>query len=130
MAVAAVPVVISVATIVLVAACYLLVSRLLSRDHRADRQPPPGSVPPGYSPAARAPIVPFYRIALIGVVLQAAFVLLVPWAAGFRDLVDAGAAALAVAAFFVLLLLSGLAYAMRRRALDWHEDDPGTVDDG
>ena len=120
------PVVIAAAAIVLFAALGAVASRLFSCDRRVDTGPgQPHDPPPGHSPARRAQL-PFYRIALIAVVFQAAFVLLVPWAVGYRGLLADGAAALAVVASFVALLVCGMLYVARRQALDWHEHDTGT----
>ena len=117
------PVVIASAAIVLFAALYAIASRLFSRDRRADTGPTQAHDPPQMHSQARRVQLPFYRIALIAIVFQAAFVLLVPWAVGYRGLLVEDAAALAVVASFVALLVCGLLYAARRRALDWHEQD-------
>ena len=49
-----------------------------------------------------------------------------PWALGFNQLMAGDTSVLGVVAVFILVLLSALVYAARRRALDWEERSPVT----
>lgn len=117
---------ISAVAILLFAAAFLFGARLLSGDRGNDT----ASAPDSQAQSAPAQILPFYRIALIAAVFQAAFVLLLPWALGFNQLLARDPAALGVVAVFILVLLCALVYAARRRALDWEERSPITDYDG
>ena len=109
----------------------MCVGRLLGRDHHSKTSAHlKRATPRTEAPVALAQILPFYRIALLAAVFQAAFVLLLPWAVGFVDLLAVEAEVLVVVAVFVLILLSALVYASRRRALDWQERSPISDSDG
>lgn len=112
----------AVATL-LFAAVFLYGARLLSRDNTKTARTIHPSATPGR-------ILPFYRIAFIAAVFQAAFVLLLPWALGFNQLLGGNAITLSVVALFILVQVTALIYAARRRALDWEERSPmANVDD-
>ena len=114
---------IAAVAIVLLAAVFLYGARLLSRDNTKTARATHSSATPGR-------ILPFYRIAFIAAVFQAAFVLLLPWALGFNQLLGGDAITLSVVALFILVQVTALIYATRRRALDWEERSPmANVDD-
>ncbi len=115
-------VVISAVAILVFAAVFVFGARLLNRDRGKDT----ASAPDSQTHSTPAQILPFYRIALIAAVFQAAFVLLLPWALGFNQLMAGDTSVLGVVAVFILVLLSALVYAARRRALDWEERSPVT----
>ncbi len=118
--------VISAVAILLFAAVFLFGARLLSRD----RGNATASVPDSQTQSTPAQVLPFYRIALIATVFQAGFVLLLPWALAFNQLLAGDAAVLGVVAVFIIVLLCAFVYAARRRALDWEERSPVTDSDG
>ena len=60
--------------------------------------------------------VRYYLFALAFVVFDVEVVYLVPWAVVFNDL---GMAGFIEAAIFIFILLAGLAYAWKKRVLEW-----------
>lgn len=58
----------------------------------------------------------YYLYALVFVIFDVAVVFLFPWAVQLREL---GVHGLLVMAVFVLILVVGLAYAWRRKGLEW-----------
>ena len=65
--------------------------------------------------------VKFYLVAVLFILFDLEAVFIFPWAATFRDFVDAGAGLyiLGEMAFFLLILFLGWFYVLRRGALDW-----------
>ena len=114
---------ISAVAILLFAAVFLYGARLLS----CNAVSPARATHP---PVTRGRILPFYRIAFIAAVFQAAFVLLLPWALGLNQLLEGDATTLSVAALCILVQVIALVYAARRRAIDWEERSPMANVDG
>lgn len=65
--------------------------------------------------------VKFYLVAMIFIVFDVEVVFMYPWAASFREFVDAGAAwgALGVVCFFILILGIGLLYDIKKGGLEF-----------
>ncbi|HZP26847.1 MAG TPA: NADH-quinone oxidoreductase subunit A [Dehalococcoidia bacterium] len=61
--------------------------------------------------------VQYYYYALLFVIFDVEAVFLYPWAVSFRQVAVAGFIEVAT---FIIILLIGLAYAWRKRALEWH----------
>lgn len=60
--------------------------------------------------------VRYYLFALAFVVFDVEAIFLLPWAAAFREF---GLAGFIEAAIFILILLAGLAYAWKKKVLEW-----------
>ncbi len=60
--------------------------------------------------------VKFFLVAILFILFDVEVICLYPWAVVFRDL---GGQGLAAIGFFLLLLMTGYAYAWKRGALDW-----------
>ncbi|HBE88306.1 MAG TPA: NADH-quinone oxidoreductase subunit A [Elusimicrobia bacterium] len=71
---------------------------------------------PAAQKSATAIPVNFYLVAILFVMFDIEIVFLYPWAVSFRQL---GPGALGAMAAFILVLGAGLAYAIRRGALEW-----------
>ncbi len=65
--------------------------------------------------------VKFYLVAMIFIVFDVEVVFLYPWAASFREFMDAGVApgALAVVCLFILILGVGLLYDIKKGGLEF-----------
>jgi len=65
--------------------------------------------------------IKFYLVAVLFILFDLEAVFIFPWAAVFRDFVEAGAGIyiLAEMAFFLLVLFLGWLYVVKRGALDW-----------
>lgn len=67
--------------------------------------------------------VKFYLVAMIFIVFDVELVFLYPWAVAYRDLLAAGGEAalvsLGVISVFVLILVVGLIYDIKKGGLDW-----------
>ena len=65
--------------------------------------------------------MPFYLVAILFILFDVETVFLLPWAVGYRDLVESlgGAAVVGEAAVFVGVLALGLVYVIYRRGLEW-----------
>ena len=65
--------------------------------------------------------VKFYLVAMIFIVFDVELVFLYPWAVSFRTFLDAGAGlgALAVIGVFLLILVVGLVYDLKKGGLEW-----------
>ena len=65
--------------------------------------------------------VKFYLVAVLFILFDLEAVFIFPWAAVFRDYVEAGAGVyiLAEMAFFLFVLFLGWLYVAKRGALDW-----------
>ena len=65
--------------------------------------------------------IKFYLVAVLFILFDLEAVFIFPWAAVFRDFVEAGAGVyiLAEMAFFLLILFLGWLYVAKRGALDW-----------
>jgi len=65
--------------------------------------------------------IKFYLVAVLFILFDLEAVFIFPWAATFRDFVDAGAGLyiLGEMACFLLILFLGWFYVLRRGALDW-----------
>ena len=67
--------------------------------------------------------VKFYLVAMIFIVFDVELVFLYPWAVSFRTFLEAGGgaalASLSVIGVFVLILVVGLLYDIKKGGLDW-----------
>lgn len=65
--------------------------------------------------------VKFYLVAMIFIVFDVEIVFLYPWAVSYRDFIDAGAGlgALAVVVFFIVILVVGLLYDIKKGGLEF-----------
>ena len=65
--------------------------------------------------------VKFYLVAMIFIVFDVEVVFMYPWAVGFREFIAAGDGfvSLLVLTVFVLILLVGLLYDLKKGGLDW-----------
>lgn len=65
--------------------------------------------------------VKFYLVAMIFIVFDVEVVFMYPWAVSFQTFIDAGAApgAFAVILVFILILVVGLIYDIKKGGLDW-----------
>lgn len=60
--------------------------------------------------------VRYYLVALVFVIFDVEVIFLIPWAVAFRNY---GMAGFIEAAIFILILLAGLAYAWKKKVLEW-----------
>ncbi|MGA0134471.1 MAG: NADH-quinone oxidoreductase subunit A [Opitutales bacterium] len=65
--------------------------------------------------------VKFYVTAMLFILFDIEVVFLVPWALVYREFLAAGIAVTAATAVFLGVLVLGLAYEVRRGALDWEK---------
>ncbi|CAM3345929.1 NADH-quinone oxidoreductase subunit A [Rhodothermus bifroesti] len=65
--------------------------------------------------------VKFYLVAMIFIVFDVEIVFLYPWAVSYRDFIEAGAGlgALAVVVFFIVILVVGLLYDIKKGGLEF-----------
>lgn len=65
--------------------------------------------------------VKFYLVAMIFIVFDVEVVFMYPWAVAFHDFLAAGAGlgALSVALVFLIILVVGLVYDLRKGGLEW-----------
>ena len=65
--------------------------------------------------------VKFYLVAMIFIVFDVEVVFMYPWAVSFQEFLDAGAGlgAFAVISVFILILMVGLVYDIKKGGLEW-----------
>lgn len=65
--------------------------------------------------------VKFYLTAMLFILFDIEVVFLLPWTVVFRDFLSIGVPVLLPGLFFIGLLVIGLAYELRKGALDWEK---------
>jgi NADH-quinone oxidoreductase subunit A len=93
-----------------------LIGRRVSRRGRTDLSPYECGLPP-YEQASKPFSVRFYLVAMLFILFDIEAAYLFPWAVVFRHLGTAGFWQMAL---FILVLLLGYFYILRRGALDWN----------
>lgn len=78
--------------------------------------------PPIGSARLRFPIK-FYLIAMLFIIFDIETVFLYPWAAVLRSIKNYGSFVFYEMVVFIFILLAGLLYVWKRKALDWESDD-------
>ena len=76
--------------------------------------PPEGGTAPRFS-------VKFYLTAMLFILFDIEIVFLIPWVLVYRDFLAQNLPILTPVLFFILLLVAGLVYEMRKGALDWEK---------
>lgn len=122
MTAAALPVLLVLVVAVLFAALFLGMSYWLGPRHRdaLKESPYECGIPARGSVQIRF-LVRFFLVALLFLLFDLEAVFLFPWVLTFQEFLaaDAGAYALGVMGFFVLVLVVGLAYEWRKGGMEW-----------
>jgi len=75
-------------------------------------------LPPEGPPVARFS-VKFYVTAMLFILFDIEIIFLIPWVLIYRDFLSQNLPILAPVLFFILLLVAGLTYEMKKGALEW-----------
>ncbi len=118
-----IPVMIQVAIAVGLAAVIMLISHLIGQKARrnfiGNSAYECGMLPEGKTHSRFA--VKFYVTAMLFILFDIETVFLIPWAVSFRELFANGVPVLMPVMFFLLVLVVGLVYEVRKGALDWEK---------
>lgn len=68
--------------------------------------------------------VKFYVTAMLFILFDIEIVFLIPWVLVYRDMLAANIPILAPILFFLLVLTIGLAYELKKGAIDWERPQP------
>jgi NADH-quinone oxidoreductase subunit A len=74
---------------------------------------------PAEGPAQPRFSVKFYLVAMLFILFDLEIVFMYPWAVVFRDLIKVSPMVFLSMLSFILILLVGYIYALRKGALDW-----------
>jgi NADH-quinone oxidoreductase subunit A len=116
-----IPVLIQVGFALTLGALVLIFSQLLGQKGPRNRfkdsayecgLPPEGARSPRFS-------IKFYVVAMLFIVFDIEIVFLIPWVLVYRDFLAQNLPILTPVLFFILLLVAGLVYEMRKGALEW-----------
>ena len=77
-------------------------------------------LPPEGPPVARFSIK-FYVVAMLFILFDIEMVFLIPWVLVYRDFLAANLPILTPVLFFILLLVAGLVYEIKKGALNWEK---------
>lgn len=77
-------------------------------------------LPPEGEPTARFS-VKFYVTAMLFILFDIEIVFLIPWVLVYRDFLAQNLPILTPALFFILLLVAGLVYELKKGALEWEK---------
>ena len=77
-------------------------------------------LPPESPPVARFSIK-FYVTAMLFIIFDIEIVFLIPWVLVYRDFLSQNLPILMPVLFFILLLVAGLVYEMKKGALKWEQ---------
>jgi NADH-quinone oxidoreductase subunit A len=118
-----VPVLIQIGLALGIGAVVLIFSQLLGQRGPKNRFKDSAyecGLPPEGQPTARFS-VKFYVTAMLFILFDIEIVFLIPWVLIYRDFLAAGIPILTPVLFFLLLLIAGLVYEMKKGALEWEK---------
>ncbi|HSH09825.1 MAG TPA: NADH-quinone oxidoreductase subunit A [Oceanipulchritudo sp.] len=117
------PVLIQVCLALVLGALVLIFSQLLGQKGPRNRfkdsayecgMPPEGDRAPRFS-------IKFYVVAMLFILFDIEIVFLIPWVLVYRDFLSQNLPILTPVLFFILLLVAGLVYEMKKGALKWEQ---------
>ncbi|MGA1205207.1 MAG: NADH-quinone oxidoreductase subunit A [Opitutales bacterium] len=118
-----IPVLIQIGLALAIGGAVLIASQLLGQRGPKNRFKDSAyecGLPPEGERAARFS-VKFYLTAMLFILFDIEIVFLIPWVLVYRDFLSQNLPILLPVLFFILLLVAGLVYEMKKGALDWEK---------